>query len=700
MADDKRIVFKVEVDDKGVVTKLSSMTKGFKDIDLSGKSAAKAIQMVDNSLKKVSGKKARNEIALTKKEFNSLNNSLTGTSKASGSASASVLEMGRTISDSNYGLRGMANNLSQLASNLLYTARAAGGAALGFKAIWSALMGPLGLLLVVQGVIALFEKAAIAQEGVSSASEDLNKVLKDQIAIVKLHEQALMDSNTTLEERVAIMKGLSLLDKELSKSLKEAGSDQEAINAVATEYREGLELELRLKNIKGVLNEKEAQYKKDKIKRDLKINNLTQTANSYAKEGTSAAYEVSKARKQLTFYEKQGADQLEELNDVYKDYLESLILIKETTEDLPNKGTIGYFQSQQKILKGQQQNLADTELAYGALAKGIQFWQDKIDAITGPKKTKDKKKKEDDPVFLGYIDKDFEKRIEEFKKYYEKYKDLEEITALETREVAIDNMISLYDEQKIARDAEAIRLEEDRLAKVERDAAAAKEGSIERLELEALASQMRMDLQTQELDHEIMIIDAKKNAQMEYVGYMSQIGGILSSIAGENKALAIASLLVTKGAAVAQVVIASNASIASQTAATQAAIAQEAVNAAIMGPIGSVYLAAKTGLLQGQLATGITATKTASTISIASILASSISSFGSVGGGGGSKGGGAAGGGGRTFDFNLAGSTGQNQLAQTIGGQVQQPIKAYVVSSEITNQQQFDNQIQGEVTIG
>ena len=55
---------------------------------------------------------------------------------------------------------------------------------------------------------------------------------------------------------------------------------------------------------------------------------------------------------------------------------------------------------------------------------------------------------------------------------------------------------------------------------------------------------------------------------------------------------------------------------------------------------------------------------------------------------------------GRTFDFNLAGSTGQNQLAQTIGGQVQQPIKAYVVSSEITNQQQFDNQIQGEVTIG
>ena len=55
---------------------------------------------------------------------------------------------------------------------------------------------------------------------------------------------------------------------------------------------------------------------------------------------------------------------------------------------------------------------------------------------------------------------------------------------------------------------------------------------------------------------------------------------------------------------------------------------------------------------------------------------------------------------GRTFDFNLVGSTGVNQLAQTVGGQVQQPIKAYVVGSEITNQQAFDNQIQGQATIG
>ena len=84
-------------------------------------------------------------------------------------------------------------------------------------------------------------------------------------------------------------------------------------------------------------------------------------------------------------------------------------------------------------------------------------------------------------------------------------------------------------------------------------------------------------------------------------------------------------------------------------------------------------------------------------ISIASILATTFSSRG-LGGSGGSGGGGGigGGGGGRTFDFNLAGSTGVNQLAGAVGGQFQQPIQAYVVSSQMTSQQQLDNIIQSE----
>ena len=61
-------------------------------------------------------------------------------------------------------------------------------------------------------------------------------------------------------------------------------------------------------------------------------------------------------------------------------------------------------------------------------------------------------------------------------------------------------------------------------------------------------------------------------------------------------------------------------------------------------------------------------------------------------------GGGSSGGGGgmppvQPPDFNIIGSTGTNQLADAIGGTTQQPIKAYVVSGEVTSAQELDRNI-------
>ena len=89
---------------------------------------------------------------------------LSGVSAASGSASAATLELGRVISDAPYGIRGMANNASQLASNLLYASTAidaATGKAVGFagamKAMWASIKGPLGVLLAIQVVISALD---------------------------------------------------------------------------------------------------------------------------------------------------------------------------------------------------------------------------------------------------------------------------------------------------------------------------------------------------------------------------------------------------------------------------------------------------------------------------------------------------------------------------------------------------------------
>jgi hypothetical protein len=77
---------------------------------------------------------------------------------------------------------------------------------------------------------------------------------------------------------------------------------------------------------------------------------------------------------------------------------------------------------------------------------------------------------------------------------------------------------------------------------------------------------------------------------------------------------------------------------------------------------------------------------------------SSAGSGGAIGAAAGSNGGGE--GDSREFNFNLAGSTQSNQLTQSIASQLSQPIQTYVVSSEITTQQQLDLNIANTATIG
>ena len=53
---------------------------------------------------------------------------------------------------------------------------------------------------------------------------------------------------------------------------------------------------------------------------------------------------------------------------------------------------------------------------------------------------------------------------------------------------------------------------------------------------------------------------------------------------------------------------------------------------------------------------------------------------------------------GREFNFNLAGSSQSNQIADAIQGRFNQPIQAYVVSRDITTQQQLDANIVGNAS--
>ena len=201
-----------------------------------------------------------------------------------------------------------------------------------------------------------------------------------------------------------------------------------------------------------------------------------------------------------------------------------------------------------------------------------------------------------------------------------------------------------------------------------------------KMELGHMQYQFDLDQATREIELEQMKIDAKKNINLEYVSWVSSLSSTFKRIAGDNEGLAKAALALEKGSKIASIVIS-----------TQAANQQVLVAASARAMLGDPT-AVKTGklrVLKNNIGAGL---------SIANILATGLNNASSPSSG--SGGAGSGGGESREFDFNLVGSTGVNQLAQGIGGQFDQPIQAYVVSSQMTSQQQLDNVIQSSATIG
>ena len=185
-------------------------------------------------------------------------------------------------------------------------------------------------------------------------------------------------------------------------------------------------------------------------------------------------------------------------------------------------------------------------------------------------------------------------------------------------------------------------------------------------------------------------LKAEQSIEIQKVQFARQISDTLSAIAGEGTALAKAAIVIEKGAAIADIVIKAQQSIATQTASAQAANLQaQAANASIPF-VGPALAAAQVVKNNALLAKGISMTKIGAGLSIATILATTLASKKT------------------TVEapiptttapastpiqapaFNVVGATQTSQLAQTIAGAEDKPIKAFVVASDVTTAQELE----------
>ena len=196
----------------------------------------------------------------------------------------------------------------------------------------------------------------------------------------------------------------------------------------------------------------------------------------------------------------------------------------------------------------------------------------------------------------------------------------------------------------------------------------------ERAESHLKLAQLESQLNQEQLAQKLDFIKENERIDMEYVGFAAQTGQLLANIAGENEAVQKAALVIERGAAIAGIVIKTQASNQ---------VARVLAMASAPAPLNAPSIAlAEAQILRNNIGAGL---------SIANILATTISSFKKPGGGGSGASGGAVNV--EAPDFNVVGASPESQLAQTVAEQQTKPIKAFVVGKDITNQQELDRNI-------
>ena len=192
------LIFNLQVRTEDGKVKIEGLTKGF----------VKA----ETAFKKMKG------------ALDDTNESIKGAGVSTGLANTAILEFGRTVSDAPYGIQGMGNNLTQLTTIL---GQMAGDVKEGETVIGNlkkAFIGPLGVVVAVQVVIATFE---ILRKRMSETTDILTKLdvaVGTSAVNLKLAKTALDNENTSLEEKQEIVNALNEQYPEWNLQLEESGN--------------------------------------------------------------------------------------------------------------------------------------------------------------------------------------------------------------------------------------------------------------------------------------------------------------------------------------------------------------------------------------------------------------------------------------------------------------------------------------------
>ncbi len=250
-------------------------------------------------------------LAVLDKQYEELTGSSLGFIRAIGQqssnvglAGATLTEFGRTISDANYGIRGIANNLSQLSSLFVTLVAKQKEANTGvdkvrgaFSDLRKEFLGPAGIIIAFQIIITLLERMSAKADEAKSSLEDFS--LDTATALLNLEKVAKQVRDNTgqiNDDIIKSVKELGVLDDDVIKKYEDKLISEEELSNLISNKLKLAQAEAQLnKEDKATLDEINEIREKELVDLELKAAQVRKNA----KEEFNDNAEILGAKKTL-----------------------------------------------------------------------------------------------------------------------------------------------------------------------------------------------------------------------------------------------------------------------------------------------------------------------------------------------------------------------------------------------------------------
>lgn len=626
----------------------------------------------------------------------------------SGLNNAILLETGRLASDASYGFTAMANNLGQIVTLFSSFVETNNGVVASFKELGKSIMGMGGVLIAIQLLISFGPKLIkmfqnMSSEGylLSQTFKDVGKTVSSLSGNFETYINILQSSTQSEENKKKAVQALNDEYPEFIENLDKSGVSMENIKNNTKDANEQIDLQrtaiLELAKSRAAtdkIQEVQTEIINKQIERErelISVGALGMTQDQMRAEADKIAFDefttMEEARRYSTL--QRLADDKEEHDEFIKDKQEQIDLLSEyvKVEIERTKGS-GDQKKYSKLIvdnfdreiqaikdlgrirkqffeKNLQQDVKDKEteedkidlLRTQALAR--------VDAIQGGEVAKRQARLEINTYYDKLEEEAEEKKELKLQEIRNKY----QLKTLKVEEDEVDDPetldeIAIFEEKQLARVAkeeEMAILALDKLKLSTED----KEKAV--TDIEKYYAAVRLKNYTENQEAKDKINDLEKESKLEMLDDIGKglikAGDIAGKSTGIGKALAIAGTLVSTYSAAqkaydSQIVVGDPTSVPRAVIAAASAVASGLANVRAIASVKSPAMKESSAVTGGQSNVQIQAP-----------------------------------------DFNVVGQGGVNQLGQVIGAQFGQPIRAYVVSGDISSAQELDRSITAGATI-